>query len=100
MALPSDALEEVVNGAVRKMPPPDKAHTRLLTVLARKLPKQLEELRYEVVTTASGLGIRRSPSIAIRNPDLAVFETDDLTARVRCISCSQTMEALEPPKSG
>jgi Uma2 family endonuclease len=78
MALPEDPLEEIVQGEIRKMPPPDKGHTRLLTVLARLLMKQLDERQYEVVATALGLLVRPDPPIAIRNPDLSVFATDDL----------------------
>ena len=51
LALPVDRLEEIVNGEVRKMPPPEKGHSRLITVLARLLAKQLPEEQYEVVTT-------------------------------------------------
>jgi len=80
LALPVDRMEEIVNGEVRKMPPPEKGHSRLITVLARLLAKQLPEERYEVVTTAYGLGVRRKPLLAVRIPDITVFDSDELSA--------------------
>ena len=77
LSLPVDRLEEIVNGEIRKMPPPEKGHFRLITILARLLMKQLSEDQYEIVTTAYGLGIRREP-LAVRVPDLTVFDVIDL----------------------
>lgn len=78
LTLPVDPLEEIVNGEVRKMPPPEKGHFRLIAVLARVLTKQLSEDRFEIVTTAYGLGIRREPTLAVRVPDLTVFDAEEL----------------------
>jgi Uma2 family endonuclease len=78
LMLPVDPLEEIVNGQLRKMPPPEKGHFRLVAVLARMLLKQLPEDKFEIVTTAYGLGIRREPTLAVRVPDLTVFDTEEL----------------------
>jgi Uma2 family endonuclease len=83
LALPPDPFEEIINGEVRKMPPPEKGHSRLITVLARLLLKQLPEDQFEVVTTAYGLGIRREPVVTVRIPDLTVFDSDELRTEYR-----------------
>jgi Uma2 family endonuclease len=80
LALPVDRLEEIVNGEIRQMPPPEKGHFRLITVLARLLSKQLPEERFDVITTAYGLGIRREPAVAVRIPDITVFDSELLRA--------------------
>ncbi|HYI94495.1 MAG TPA: Uma2 family endonuclease [Bryobacteraceae bacterium] len=77
LSLPVDRLEEIVNGEIRKMPLPERGHFRLIAILTRLLMKQLPEDHFEVVTTAYGLGIRREP-LAVRVPDLTVFDVADL----------------------
>jgi Uma2 family endonuclease len=82
LALPEDPLEEIVHGEVRKMPPPDNAHAALIEELYDILSEQLQKERYRIRTTAYGLGIRTEPALAVRNPDLTVFDRGELkTAR-------------------
>jgi Uma2 family endonuclease len=83
LALPADPFEEIVNGEIRKTPLPEKGHSRLITVLARLLLKQAPEDQFEVVTSAYALGIRREPVVAVRIPDLAVFDSDELRTEYR-----------------
>lgn len=78
LALPEDRLEEIVNGEIRRIPPPEKGHFRLVAMLARLLLKQLSEDRFEVVTTAYGLGVRKEPTLAVRTPDLTIFDAEEL----------------------
>ena len=64
------------------MPPPENAHAALIEELYDVLAEQLPKESYRIRTTAYGLGIRTDPALAVRNPDLTVFERGDLrTAR-------------------
>src|SRR5687767_7950162 len=82
LALPENPLEEIVHGQIRKMPPSDNAHAALIEELHDILSEQLQKERYRIRTTAYGLGIRTEPALAVRNPDLTVFDRGELkTAR-------------------
>jgi Uma2 family endonuclease len=64
------------------MPPPDNAHAALIEELYDILSEQLQKESCRVRTTAYGLGIRTEPALAVRNPDLTVFDRGELkTAR-------------------
>jgi Uma2 family endonuclease len=78
--LPVDPLEEIVNGEVRKIPPPEDAHAALIEELHHLLSQQLRREEFRIRSTAYGLGIRTTPSVAVRNPDLTVFRQSDWKA--------------------
>jgi Uma2 family endonuclease len=73
LALPVDPLDEIVNGKIRKRPPPEESHAALIDRLYRDLLKQLPESDFVTLVTAFGLGIRKEPALAVRNPDLCTF---------------------------
>jgi Uma2 family endonuclease len=67
-----DAIEEVVNGEIRIMPPPKLKHARVIQSLRRILDRQLDSETFELFDVQFGLVIRRDP-LTSREPDLAVF---------------------------
>src|ERR1035438_6392725 len=68
-----DALEEVVNGEIRIMPPAKWKHQRIIELITEALRNQLGTQRYSVATGSFGVIIRKAP-LTSRVPDLAVFE--------------------------
>jgi Uma2 family endonuclease len=68
-----DAIEEVVNGEIRIMPPNKWNHAAVVENLREALASQLDRRRIRVVVTNFGLIIRTSP-LTSRVPDLAVFD--------------------------
>lgn len=80
LTLPVDPLEEIVNGEIRKMPPPEDAHAALIEELHHLLAQQLKREEFRIRSTAYGLGIRTTPTLAVRNPDLTVFKQADWKA--------------------
>ena len=76
----TDAIEEVVNGEIRIMPPAKLPHTRIVVRLFRALDRQFDETKVFVATSSFGLVIRKQP-LTSRVPDLAVFEQATLVER-------------------
>jgi Uma2 family endonuclease len=77
LTMPENILEEIVNGESRIMPPPTDKHGCLLDELKEMVKSQLSP-EYRVLGTAFGLGIRRSPVLTYRIPDLTVFSIETL----------------------
>ena len=74
------AIEEVVNGEIRIMPPVKWKRAMTVARLQTALQKQVDPDRFLVVTTQFGLIIRTAP-LTSRVPDLAVFETNTIVER-------------------
>ncbi|MEI9972923.1 MAG: Uma2 family endonuclease [Ignavibacteriota bacterium] len=72
-----DAIEEVVNGEIRIMPPAKWKHAYIVSRLDGALRSQLDDSRAVIATGSFGLVICRSP-LTSRIPDLAVFELSTL----------------------
>ena len=68
-----DAIEEVVNGEIRIMPPAKLKHALIIERLRRSLYAQLDDKLFLILVTNFGLIIRKEP-LTTRVPDLAVFE--------------------------
>ena len=69
----TDAIEEVVNGEIRIMPPAKFKHAMIVARTDGAFKSQLDPNRVVVLTGSFGLIIRKSP-LTSRVPDLAVFE--------------------------
>ncbi len=67
-----DAIEEVVNGEIRIMPPNKWKHSRIIYKLQHMLERGLNPDAAWVITSEFGLVIRKAP-LTCRVPDLAVF---------------------------
>ncbi len=67
-----DAIEEVVNGEIVRMPPPKARHAYIIDALGDVLKRQIDAAQVRVLCAQFGLVIRKDP-LAIRVPDLAVF---------------------------
>jgi hypothetical protein len=61
MTVVEDAIEEVVNGEVRSMPPNKWKHAVIVENLSHALNRQVNEHEVLVVTTQFGLIIRKQP---------------------------------------
>jgi Uma2 family endonuclease len=72
MTVVEDAIEEVVNGEVRIMPPNKWKHALIVENLSEALKSQLDRKAVRVVGSVFGLIIRKKP-LTSRVPDLAVF---------------------------
>jgi Uma2 family endonuclease len=68
-----DAIEEVVNGEIRIMPPAKWKHALTVDRLHSALKDQLDRDKVGVITGSFGLVIRKQP-LTFRAPDVAVFE--------------------------
>ncbi len=75
-----DAVEEVVNGEIRIMPPAKWKHAMIVKRLTRALESQLDPAMVLVQDSVFGLIIRKQP-LTTRVPDLAVFETSTIVER-------------------
>jgi Uma2 family endonuclease len=73
----TDAIEEVVNGELRIMPPAKWKHARIIELVSTTLRKHLDTERYAIATGSFGLVIRKAP-LTSRVPDLAVFDLTTL----------------------
>jgi Uma2 family endonuclease len=69
----TDAIEEVVNGEIRIMPPAKWKHALIIEQLHTALKAQLDASGVLVLVTQFGLVIRKSP-LTSRVPDVAVFQ--------------------------
>jgi Uma2 family endonuclease len=76
----SDAIEEVVSGEIRMMPPAKWKHAMTVERIRRALDGQLDPGRVVIQTSNFGLIIRREP-LTSRVPDLAVFELSTIVER-------------------
>src|SRR5215472_12325250 len=68
-----DAIEEVVNGEIRIMPPARLVHALVTQKLSLILYRQLDPAKVLVLCATFGLIIRKKP-LTSRLPDIAVFE--------------------------
>jgi len=73
----TDAIEEVVNGEIRIIPPAKWKHSRIVELTAQSLRRHLDGERYSVATGSFGLIIRKTP-LTSRVPDLAAFDLTTL----------------------
>jgi Uma2 family endonuclease len=80
MPIVSDAIEEVVDGEIRIMPPNKWKHASIVRRVRRDLEAQLNEQEWWVVAENFGLIIRKSP-LTSRVPDLAVFRLSTMIER-------------------
>jgi Uma2 family endonuclease len=69
----TDAIEEVVNGEIRIVPPAKLKHAIIVERIHTELKRLLDTDRVIVLTGSFGLIIRKEP-LTSRVPDLAVFE--------------------------
>jgi Uma2 family endonuclease len=93
----SDAIEEVVNGEIRIMPPASVMHAWIVARLGAALTSQFDLSRVVVFTGSFGLVIRKAP-LTSRIPDLAVYEVATMVQRDGYMhSCPQLLvEVLYP----
>ena len=75
-----DAIEEVVNGEIRIMPPATWKHQRIIELVGNVLRSQMGTERYSFASGVYGIIIREAP-LTSRIPDLAVFELATLVER-------------------
>jgi Uma2 family endonuclease len=68
-----DAIEEVVNGEIRIMPPAKLAHALIVENLHLAIVSQIDRKLVLVLSSSFGLIIRTRP-LTSRVPDVAVFE--------------------------
>src|SRR4051812_27648430 len=67
-----DAIEEVVNGEIVKMPPPKGRHGDVVESLYDILNSQVDRASVRIRISSFGLIIRKDP-LQVRIPDLAMF---------------------------
>jgi Uma2 family endonuclease len=72
-----DAIEEVVNGEIVRMPPPKITHTLVVHRLKQTLERQLDSAAIYVLDTQFGLIVQRDP-LTSRVPDVAVFRKSSM----------------------
>ena len=72
-----DAIEEVINGEIRIMPPPKWRHSEIVDNLTDLIKAQVNKREVRVKPSQFGLIIRRQP-LTMRVPDLAVFQADTI----------------------
>src|ERR1035437_200109 len=69
----TDAIEEVVDGEIRIMPPNKWKHALIAQRICKVLDAQLDAREVLVLATVFGLVIRKAP-LTSRVPDVAVFQ--------------------------
>jgi Uma2 family endonuclease len=96
----TDAVEEVVNGEIRIMPPATVRHARIISRLVKAFQSQLDESLAVVLTGSFGVVIRKAP-LTSRVPDLAVCEVATLDERDGYIHSAPQLlvEVLSPANS-
>ena len=72
MPIVEDAIEEVVDGEIRLMPPNKTTHAKIVQALTAAFVRQLDESRIQIYGAAFGLVIRKEP-LTCRVPGLALF---------------------------
>jgi len=75
-----DAIEEVVNGEIRIMPPAKMIHTWIAQRLRKSLERQLDDTRVQVFPAEVALIIRKSP-LTTRVPDISVFIVESMVEK-------------------
>ncbi len=97
MTVVEDAIEEVVNGEVRILPPNKWKHALIVENVAHALHRQVNEPEVLVVTTQFGLIIRKRP-LTSRVPDLAMFVKRDVVEQDGYIHSAPALvvEVLSP----
>jgi Uma2 family endonuclease len=93
----TDAIEEVVNGEIRIMPPAKLKHAIIIDRIRTALKGLLDNDRVIVLTGSFGLIIRKEP-LTSRVPDLAVFELATLVEQDGYIHAAPQLlvEVLSP----
>lgn len=72
MPIVEDAIEEVVDGEIRLMPPNKTTHAKIVQALTAAFVRQLDESKIQIYGSTFGLVIRKEP-LTCRVPDLALF---------------------------
>jgi len=92
-----DAIEEVVDGEIRIMPPPKWVHLLVTEQLRDLLRERFNPQTTIVVTSAFGLVIQRDP-LTCRVPDLAVFYKNEIVEQDGYIHSAPALivEVLSP----
>src|SRR4029077_12585960 len=80
MPVVEDAIEEVVNGEVRVMPPNRWKHAIVVETLSEAIKAQVDRTAVRVVGSLFGLVVRKTP-LTSRVPDLAVFLKQNIVER-------------------
>lgn len=95
-----DAIEEVVNGEIRIMPPAKLIHALIIQSLFRGLDAQLDQTQFLVFSTVFGLVIREKP-LTTRVPDVAVFERATIVEKDGYVHSAPQLaiEVLSPSNS-
>jgi Uma2 family endonuclease len=96
----SDAIEEVVNGEIRIMPPAKLRHALIVHRLSMALNSQVNPAEVLVLTTSFGLIVRKSP-LTSRVPDVAVFQASTIVEQDGYIHSAPQLivEVLSPANS-
>jgi Uma2 family endonuclease len=100
MPITPDAIEEVVNGEIRIMPPNGLPHVRIVDALTDAFRRQLDRTQAECFGSTFGLVIRKEP-LTCRSPDVAVFQRATLVERDGYIHSAPQLiiEVLSPSES-
>lgn len=95
-----EGVEEVVNGVIVTMPPNKILHAYIVEDLADLLKAKLDRSTAQVLVATFGLVIRRDP-LALRVPDLAVFQSDNIVEQDGYIHSAPELvvEVLSPANS-
>jgi Uma2 family endonuclease len=72
--------EEVVNGEIQVMPPPQLLHALVIQRMISRIVRQIDEASVAVIGSLFGLMIRQDP-LSCREPDLALFWTEKWVVR-------------------
>jgi Uma2 family endonuclease len=97
MPVVEDAIEEVVNGEVRIVPPNKWKHAVIVENLSEALKSQVDRKAVRVVGSVFGLIVRKTP-LTSRVPDLAVFLKQNIVEQDGYIHSSPELvvEVLSP----
>lgn len=100
MPITQDAIEEVVNGEIRIMPPNKSPHPQIIRALQVAFLRQLDLKTAEFLSSTFGLVIRKKP-LTSRSPDVAVFERATMVEQDGYIHSAPQLiiEVLSPSES-
>ncbi|MBM3776190.1 MAG: Uma2 family endonuclease, partial [Acidobacteria bacterium] len=95
-----DAVEEVVNGEIRIMPPNKLPHPLVVMKLQGALVQKLDSKTVYVFASVFGLVIRKEP-LTCRVPDIAVFRKETIVEQDGYIHSAPQLviEVLSPSES-